>query len=542
LILSILKRKIPKVKSNAEIELVIAGPGGGKTHNMVGKILNCIEILPPTRYCAVITYTNAATENIKSRIENKISIPQNIFIGTTHSFLIKFIFEPFAHLFDITPIDKHYIESTKRLDKIKNQFARKATEVKIVDALLSSGIITYDKILEQSFELLKNESVLKVISNKLQFIFIDEYQDSRVYQHDIIQKIVEQGKTKLYCIGDPLQSIFKFTYTQSQLKKEPKPKTFKQTPLLDLCQKLKDKTVFIKENYRCSTPIVSLINKFIIEFNSDFQQEAKGINAGVNYPVCFIQQTEIKKIIADYNSIKSHFKITDEEPEISNNLFLSDEWSLFESIANEANLNRIVKGNSKSSSHLGDVMQLATGMIGLKKKEIISITTDELTYRKFCLKVFRTIRHRAFNDDAHCENTIRKMFQDEFKIELSKETKGKVQIAKATSDIRTINSNKTTTDYYSTIHTAKGLEATSVLICANTQNQLLKWLSSDKITTDDDDYRLGYVAFSRARKFLSIACLKPIDAATFKIIKSFGIELSNEINANASRTLSECKT
>lgn len=532
MILFTLKTKIQKLQNNPEIELVIAGPGGGKTHNMVEKILNCIETLSPTRYCAVITYTNAATENIKSRIEKRISIPQNIFIGTTHSFLIKFIFEPFAHLFDITTVDKNYIESAKRLDGIKNVFARKATEAKNAESLLLSGVITYDKILEKSFELLNNESVLKVITNRLQFIFVDEYQDSRVYQHLIVQKIIEQGKTKLYCIGDPLQSIFKFTYIYSQLKKEPKPATFQQTPLLTLCENLKDQTIFIKENHRSSTPIVSLINKFIVKFNSDFQQQAKGINSGVNYPVCFIQQSEIKKIIEQYNSIKQHFQITDEAPEINKNLFLSDEWSLFESIANEANLNRLVKDNSKPSSHLGEVMQLATGMIGLKKKEIISITTTELTYRKFCLNVFRTIKQKAFNDDAHCENTIRKMFQDEFNIELAKETKGKIQIAKTTSDLKTINSNKATTDYYSTIHTAKGLEATSVLVCAKTQNQLLKWLSADKIITDDDDFRLGYVAFSRARKFLSIACLQPVNSETIEILKSFGIKLSNEINAN----------
>jgi DNA helicase II / ATP-dependent DNA helicase PcrA len=544
------------VQCNPEIELVIAGPGGGKTHNMVGKILNSIEVLSPTRYCAVITYTNAATENIKSRIENKISIPQNIFIGTTHSFLIKFIFEPFAHLFDIVPIDKNYIEAVKlsqweekyyedEILKIKADpnldFKKKAGLIKGIPSrkanknfskaedFLNKGLITYDKILEKSFDLLKNETVLKTVSNRLQFIYIDEYQDSRVYQHLIIQKIIEQGNTKLYCIGDPLQSIFRFAYTQSQLKNEPSPLKFIETPLLELFEKQKDNTIFIKNNYRCSRTIVSLINQFIIRFNADFQQEAKGVNAEVDHPVCFIQESEIKKIIEQYNSIKQHFQITDEAPEINKNLYLSDEWSLFENVANEANLNRLVKDNSKYSSYLGEVMQLATGMIGMKKKEIISITSTELTYRKFCLNIFRIIKQRTFKDDDHFENTIRKMFQDEFKVELMKDTRGKIQIAKTTSDLKTVNSN-TITDYYSTIHSAKGLEATSVLVCAKTQNQLIKWLSFDKIIDEDDDFRLGYVAFSRARKFLSIACLQPIDNATKNTIRSLGIELSSEIN------------
>ncbi len=524
-----------EVQNNSDIRLVIAGPGGGKTHNMVGEILNSIESLAPTRHCAVITYTNAATENIKARIENKIAIPQNVFIGTTHSFLIKFIFEPFAHLFDITPVDKNYIDSVKlpySLSKVppaSRIFVQKAKEVESVNNLLAKGIITYDKILEQSFELLKNESILKAVSNRLQYVYIDEYQDSRVYQHKIIQKIIEQGKTNLYCIGDPLQSIFKFAYTQSQLKKEPQPKSFLETPLLELCKEKKDETVFITENFRSSTPIVALINKFIVKFNSSFQQEAKGINSGIDYPVVFIKENEIKKIIEEYNSCKQHFEVINEEEKIAKNLFLSDEWSLFKCIANEININPLVKDNSKPSSQLGVVMQLATAMIGLKKREIISITADELTYRKFSLKVFRAIRQRVFNDDAHCENTIRKMFQDEFKIVLDKETKGKVHTKRATDNIKTINSNNLITDFYSTIHSAKGLEATSVLVCAKTQNQLLKWLAVDKIISDDDDFRLGYVAFSRARKFLAIACLQPVDSATLNIIKSLGIKLSTEI-------------
>ncbi|MDI9312568.1 MAG: UvrD-helicase domain-containing protein [Limnohabitans sp.] len=523
-------------QNNSDIRLVIAGPGGGKTHNMVGEILNSIETLAPTRHCAVITYTNAATENIKARIENKIAIPQNIFIGTTHSFLIKFIFEPFAHLFDIAPVDKHYIDSAKlpyslnNVPAAKRIFVQKAKEIEAVNNLLDKGIVTYDKILEQSFHLLMNEAVLKAVSNRLQYVFIDEYQDSRVYQHKIIQKIIEQGRTKLYCIGDPLQSIFRFTYTQSQLRKEPKPNSFQETPLLKLCKEKKDETVFITENFRSSTPIVTLINKFIVKYNSSYQQEAKGVNSGIDYPVVFLKENEIKKLIEEYNACKQFFEIVDEDERIAKNLFLSDEWSLFEGIASENKLNRLVKDNSKPSSQLGEVMQLATAMIGLKKREIISITADELTYRKFSLKVFRAIRKRVFNDDAHCENSIRKMFQDEFKIELKKETKGKVQTTRATENIKIITSNNPTTDFYSTIHTAKGLEATSVLVCAKTQNQLLKWLAVDQILSDDDDFRLGYVAFSRARKFLAIACLQPVDLATLNIIKSLGIELSTEIN------------
>ena len=173
---------------------------------MVGKILDCVGELSPMRFCAVITYTNAATENIKTRIEKQISIPQNVFIGTTHSFLIKFIIEPYAHLFGITPPEKYYIEAARLLSEPQNPFVKKALERNTAEALLTNGLITYDKVLEKSFELLKIASIKQRVSNRLQFIFLDEYQDSRLYQHMIIEELLQQCKTKLYCIGDPLLS------------------------------------------------------------------------------------------------------------------------------------------------------------------------------------------------------------------------------------------------------------------------------------------------------------------------------------------------
>ena len=76
--------------------LVIAGPGAGKTYGMVNEIIQSLKTLSPARYMIVITYTNSATNNIKERLSKKIQIPQNLFIGTMHSFLNKFIVIPFS--------------------------------------------------------------------------------------------------------------------------------------------------------------------------------------------------------------------------------------------------------------------------------------------------------------------------------------------------------------------------------------------------------------------------------------------------------------
>ena len=70
--------------------LVIAGPGAGKTYDMVSEIVEVLPNLKANRVLAVITYTNAATDSIRTQLCKVVEIPSNIFIGTTHSFLNQF--------------------------------------------------------------------------------------------------------------------------------------------------------------------------------------------------------------------------------------------------------------------------------------------------------------------------------------------------------------------------------------------------------------------------------------------------------------------
>ncbi|MFF6014722.1 3'-5' exonuclease [Lysinibacillus fusiformis] len=63
------------------------------------------------------------------------------------------------------------------------------------------------------------------------------------------------------------------------------------------------------------------------------------------------------------------------------------------------------------------------------------------------------------------------------------------------------------------MHKSKGLQADAVLVVAKTENELLKWLEKDKDTrlnSNQDTIRLGYVAFSRPKELLCIACLKQL--------------------------------
>jgi len=81
-------------------------------------------------------------------------------------------------------------------------------------------------------------------------------------------------------------------------------------------------------------------------------------------------------------------------------------------------------------------------------------------------------------------------------------------------------------EMYSTIHKAKGLQADAVLAIAENTNRLEKWLMTDKIARFEektDMCRIGYVAFSRAKTILCIACLGKIDKTFEKELERLGV-------------------
>jgi len=480
--------------------------------------LSIMPELQSNRFCAVITYTNAACDEIKNRLKSQINIPSNLFIGTTHSFLIRFIIQPFSSILNFTPTDTIFIDSVKLSYQPKNHFAKKHSEIKLAGQLFSKGIITYDKVLEQSNEIIKNENIASIISNRLQYIFIDEYQDIRLYQHFIIKEIIKQNKSIISCIGDPLQSIFKFSYFTSQLKNEPKPESFEEIPILDM--KNNHNTSLLKVNHRSSHNIIQFINNF----NKILQQKPPRKKVNNCIPVYFIESTEKQEIIDTFNSLQKVNNIKKSKKDEIHSLFLSKIWKVFEEVAENNKLNKISK-KSSSKSQFQEIQRVVLGLIGLTRAEVLKIT-DAISFRKFCFYTFSKLKTKRFNDERHRENAIRKIFETAFKEKLPTENRGNVFMDDSINQVTTSNDFKKSGDFYSTIHSAKGLEATSVLVCAQTVNELKKWFDTEITLKEcDDNNRLGFVAFSRAREMLCISCLKKVSDKLKKKLKELKVKI-----------------
>lgn len=505
-------------------KVVIAGAGGGKTHQMINEIIKIIPALKnnPEKFCAVVTYTNSATEEIKQRISKIIGIPNNLHISTTHSFLTKFIIEPYAHLYGLLPIDKNYIEKIVLPYKAKNFFIEKAVCIKKATELSTEkGLIIYDKILENAYTLIKIEQVNNQVSNRLSYIFVDEYQDMRLYQHYIFQTIVLQGKTNFYCIGDPLQSIFNFTYSQSQLSKEPKPKNFNESPILELSNNKKYKKETITLNNRCSGNIIEFINNY--NQNLGYSQELPKAKLCNKIPVYFICGNDKKNILEKYEQLRVKHNIQQERNKMQS-LLISENWNMFEDINEITSINN---ENSSSRTVFNECSRIVLGALGMNRTTFIDIIPfidkreKNLQYRQFCFSILKDIKNPKISVDRHY---ITLQFSRVFKVKLTDKSNANIDISDGIRKLKLVPKLASKEKYCSSIHTSKGLEATSVLVMAKTNKQLLKWLDFQNVTHNtDDDYRLGYVAFSRARELLCITSLEAPAKETKDLMTKFKI-------------------
>lgn len=225
--------------------LLVACPGSGKTRTLIYKIGYEISKLQSSKkFVVAITYTNTAADEIKDRIELLGVDISQLWVGTIHAFCLDWILRPYSLYLDplkngfsiinahdseeiITDICKRYrkyrvtywdcgyffnsqgvnltcSDSAKHniIHEILNEYFQ------IVDA---NNQIDFEQILYYSYQLLASKPVIgELLSKIFPFILIDEYQDTKEIQYQIILSIIRhgQGDSKLLIVGDPNQSIY----------------------------------------------------------------------------------------------------------------------------------------------------------------------------------------------------------------------------------------------------------------------------------------------------------------------------------------------
>lgn len=224
--------------------VLIACPGSGKTRTLTYKVAAELENLTSARqFVVAITYTHRAAEEIEDRITELGVDTEQLWIGTIHSFCLEWIIRPYGiyhpklqNGFQI--INSHESEQiisslcsgshprisffdcgfhfTTSSRVLQAQDTRKHRAVNAVldqyfAKLESEQMLDFEHILLYALELVQSRpAISKLLARAFAFIAVDEYQDTREIQYEIIASILRAGggDVRTLIVGDPNQAIF----------------------------------------------------------------------------------------------------------------------------------------------------------------------------------------------------------------------------------------------------------------------------------------------------------------------------------------------
>lgn len=277
--------------------LVLAGAGSGKTRVLVHRLawLMQVERVAPYSLLAV-TFTNKASQEMRSRIEQTVGVSlNNLWMGTFHGLSHRMLRAHYLEAglpqgFQIIDSDDQY-RLVRRVLKALNldekhwppkqiQWfinARKdegqrpgtmdahgdfslQTMIKIYAAYQEmcdrSGLVDFAEILLRSFELLKQQPQIRGhYQQRFRHILVDEFQDTNSIQYEWL-RLLAGTESKVMIVGDDDQSIYgwrgaKVENIQQFLKDYPNPVTIR-----------------LEQNYRSTGTILKAANS-VIAHNSD---------------------------------------------------------------------------------------------------------------------------------------------------------------------------------------------------------------------------------------------------------------------------------
>lgn len=504
---------IPKITDKPT--MLIAGPGAGKTTDMVERIVEAIPELRPNRILAAITFTNAATDSIKNRLQEQIKIPPNVFIGTNYSFFNQFILIPFASLFGYTVDDKVFLEIDvkKIVDKIphnkKKPAERNRIKSNVVNKLLREGKIPFGQISVISSKLMEESRIRSIVCNRIQFLFMDEFQDTDTLQLKIFDAIRKGKKTKMYSVGDPEQYILGFTYGHRGLAKP----AFDKIPINRFVEVCEECRLYI--NRRACEQIVNFTNQFHTSI-----QQVSDVGPTENGGVFFIENTDLDLVISKFIKMTEEVIESCEEPK---RLFLGYENKTYDGFIETYGLIPISNEHKREKSILAESLDLISSATQLSRKAIRDEhNLKRVELRKLAIRLMRAI----MAENIGTKDELIEFIKNDLGIPCMN---GAVAVDSTLIRLCFLLKKEpeaSVHNFHSSIHKAKGLEAECVLVVAKTLNELKKWVETEfekRCKDKKDTCRIGFVGFTRAKQILCIACKASIDAPVKEKLKYLGV-------------------
>ncbi|MFO8020052.1 MAG: ATP-dependent helicase [Promethearchaeia archaeon] len=291
--------------------LVIAGAGSGKTRTITYSVAKLLLSGVDPSEIMLVTFTNKAAKEMIKRVENLLGKrPKGIWAGTFHSIANRFL-RQYAKTLDVKPnyniMDETDAKSLMTLsieeanvENLENRFpsAKMAKRIlsysincdkSIKEVILwkypqfdndliekklkhvykiysrkktQDGLVDFDDLLVYWNKLLDKKHIARLIASRIQYVLVDEYQDTNHIQDEIIHKIVSQNPDKnVMVVGDDAQSIYAFRGANFE-------------NILNFEEKYDDCKVYkITYNYRSCPEILELANDSIMHNEKQYQKE-----------------------------------------------------------------------------------------------------------------------------------------------------------------------------------------------------------------------------------------------------------------------------
>lgn len=231
--------------------LILAGAGSGKTRVLtyrVGYLIAEHHIDPSN--ILMLTFTNKAAAEMKSRIQKLLSSNRMPFAGTFHSLCVAILrrdgadilvpddfviydeqdaldiikecmttldisqknYNPRAVLHTISEIKNELISPLEYPQFAQGYFQEAVSKIYLAyqNKLRENHALDFDDLLTKTVELFKkNKEILGKYQEKYQFILVDEYQDTNKAQYTLT-KLLAARYRNICVVGDASQSIYKW--------------------------------------------------------------------------------------------------------------------------------------------------------------------------------------------------------------------------------------------------------------------------------------------------------------------------------------------
>ncbi|HOD11954.1 MAG TPA: ATP-dependent helicase [Candidatus Omnitrophota bacterium] len=221
------------VTHTAQNLLIVAGPGTGKTHTLIYRILYAFESLSDDKRILAVTFTNKSAQEMRTRLARYLpSSAQRVDVGTFHSFCLSLLREHtrkaklpegfrVAGRNETVQIAKKIWrgKKVKEIEEILKSISwQKNTQegemssraVTLWEAMRQEKLLDFDDILFDAVQLLRDNGEIRAqMQAQYSCICVDEYQDINFIQHQLL-KFLKGSQCALTAIGDPRQAIYGF--------------------------------------------------------------------------------------------------------------------------------------------------------------------------------------------------------------------------------------------------------------------------------------------------------------------------------------------